>query len=72
MAKRSADIREMTDEELSRGMEENRRELLNLRLQLQTGQLENTARVRTVRREYARLRTEETVRQARHVADDAQ
>ena len=55
---KAAEIRELTDEELARTVEENRREALNLRLQAQTGQLENTARVRLVRRELARLETE--------------
>lgn len=58
-----ADIREMTDQELVRAVEENRRESLNLRLQAQTGQLENAARIRVVRRELARLLTERRQRQ---------
>jgi len=57
-----AAVREMTQEELARAIEDNRREALNLRLQAQTGQLENTARVRQVRRDIARLLTEQTVR----------
>ena len=60
-----AAIREMTDEELKRAVEEHRREALNLRLQAQTGQLENAARVRVVRRDLARLLTERTARLAR-------
>ena len=59
---KAADIRQMTEEELTRGMEENQREALNLRLQAQTGQLENTARVRLVRRDIARMLTEKTAR----------
>jgi large subunit ribosomal protein L29 len=59
---KAAEIRELTDEELTRAIEENRREALNLRLQAQTGQLENTARVRQVRRELARLETEHAAR----------
>jgi large subunit ribosomal protein L29 len=58
-----AAIREMTDEELTRAIEDNRREALNLRLQAQTGQLENTARIRTVRRDVARFVTEQTARE---------
>jgi len=57
-----AKIREFTDDELRRGLEENRREALNLRLQQQTGQLENTDRVRQVRRDLARLMTEQAAR----------
>ena len=59
---KAADIRELTEEELVRAIEENRREILNLRLQAQTGQLENTARVRAVRRDIARLLTERPAR----------
>ena len=57
-----ADIRELTDDELARAIEEHRREALNLRLQAQTGQLENTARIRLVRRDLARLFTERSTR----------
>ena len=60
-----ADIREMTDDELTRAVDESRREALNLRLQAQTGQLENTARRRLVRRDLARLLTEKKMREAR-------
>ncbi len=59
---KAADIREMTAEELKRAIDDNRREALNLRLQAQTGQLENTARIRLVRRDLARLQTEKTAR----------
>ena len=62
---KAADIREMTEEELARAIEEHRRESLNLKLQAQTGQLENTGRMRTVRRDLARLLTETTAREAR-------
>ena len=61
---KSAEIREMTDDELVRAVEEHRQERLNLRLQAQTGQLENSARVRLVRRDLARLLTEQTARAA--------
>jgi large subunit ribosomal protein L29 len=51
-------IAEMTDEELSRTLAESKRESFNLRLQSQTGQLENTARIREVRRDIARMLTD--------------
>jgi len=57
------EIRQMTDEELGRGLRENKREALHLRLQAQTGQLTNSARIRLVRRDIARMLTEQTVRQ---------
>lgn len=62
---KAAEIRELTAEELALRAEGCRRETLNLRLQAQTGQLENTARIRDVRRDLARLETERTARAAR-------
>ena len=50
-----SDIREYTDEELVKGLEDAQREYLNLRIQAKTGQLENTARLRLVRRDIARI-----------------
>lgn len=51
------ELRELDDDELEHRLAEGRRELLNLRFQLATGQLDNTARLGTVRREVARLLT---------------
>ncbi len=53
-----AEIRELTDEELAQKLEDGRAELFNLRFQQATSQLENTARVKTVRRDIARVQTE--------------
>lgn len=50
-------IREMTSEELSKKLRENRDELLTLRLKKNTGQVDNPARIRTLRREIARIET---------------
>ncbi len=60
--KKPAEIREMTPEELDRALAEDRKEIFNLRLQAQTGQLENPARIRLLRKEVARLETEKTAR----------
>ncbi|MBU6495585.1 MAG: 50S ribosomal protein L29 [Acidobacteria bacterium] len=60
MAKNSvrvAELRELPDHELLERLGESRRELFNLRFQLATGQLENSARLGHVRREIARLST---------------
>ena len=51
------EIRELTTEELTSRLRELKQEALNLRLQQSTGQLENTARRRLVRRETARVQT---------------
>ena len=47
----------MKTAELSNKLAEAKAELFNLRFQLATNQLENTARLRTVRREIARIAT---------------
>ena len=57
------EIRELTDEELAKKLEEGRAELFNLRFQMATSQLDNTARVTTVKREIARVQTEMRARQ---------
>lgn len=57
-----SDIREYTEEELVKGLEDAQREYLNLRIQAMTGQLENTARLRQVRRDVARIRSVENER----------
>ena len=48
---------QMTDEEIVNKLEENRRELFNLRFQHATGALENTARLALVKKQIARLLT---------------
>jgi len=62
---KAAQIRELTSDELTRQLEDGRREAFNLRMHQQTGQLENTGRIRVVRREIARLETEKTARARR-------
>ena len=58
-----ADIRELTDQELARKLEDGRAELFNLRFQMATSQLDNTARVTAVKRDIARVQTEMRARQ---------
>ena len=57
------EIRELTDEELAKKLEEGRAELFNLRFQMATSQLDNTARVTNVKRDIARIQTEMRARQ---------
>ena len=57
------DIRELSDEELTKKLEDGRTELFNLRFQMATSQLDNTARVKTVKRDIARVQTEMRARQ---------
>ena len=51
------DIRESSIDELSARLRDLKQEALNLRLQQATGQLENSARIKIVRREIARTLT---------------
>jgi large subunit ribosomal protein L29 len=57
MAEKKRDLREFTEDELRASYKTYKEELFNLRFQLATGQLENTARLRTVRRNIARVMT---------------
>ena len=52
-----ADIRDMTPDQLGDELIKLKREQFNLRFQKATGQLNNTARVRVVRRTIAKLKT---------------
>ncbi|MBI3452083.1 MAG: 50S ribosomal protein L29 [Rhodospirillales bacterium] len=52
-----SDIRAKTDDELKGELTDLRKEQFNLRFQRASGQLENTARVRHVRRDVARIMT---------------
>jgi len=53
----ASDLRARTPDELSDQLETLGKEIFNLRFQRASGQLENTARVRQVRREIARIKT---------------
>jgi large subunit ribosomal protein L29 len=56
MAK-AKDIKELSKDELAVRLRDLKQEALNLRLQKATGQLENPARIRQVRRDTARVLT---------------
>ena len=58
-----AEIRALSDEELAKKLEDGRAELFNLRFQMATSQLDNTARVKNVKRDIARVQTEMRTRQ---------
>lgn len=57
------DVQELSDEELAQKLEDGRAELFNLRFQMATSQLDNTARVAIVKRDIARVQTEMRARQ---------
>jgi large subunit ribosomal protein L29 len=54
---KASDVRAMSPDQLSDELMRLKKEQFNLRFQKATGQLENTARVRQVRRDIARLKT---------------
>src|SRR5439155_21425092 len=54
---KSSDVRAMTVDQLDDEFLKLKKERFNLRFQRATGQLENTARVRQVRRDIARIKT---------------
>lgn len=51
------EIREKTNEELNAEINTLKDELFNLRFHQATGQLENTARLKTVKKDIARIKT---------------
>ena len=57
MASKAAELRELPDEELYVRIDGAKEELFNLRFQLATGQLDNTARLRELRLDVARVMT---------------
>ena len=54
---KAKDIRKLTNLELDVRISELTQELFNLRFQLAVGQLENTARIKTVKRTIAQMKT---------------
>lgn len=54
---KAKDLAELSDDELNARLRDLKQEGLNLRLQQATGQLENSDRIRLVRREVARVLT---------------
>ncbi|PHS34269.1 MAG: 50S ribosomal protein L29 [Alkaliphilus sp.] len=54
---RANSLRDLTDVELNQKLLDSKSELFNLRFQLATGQLENPLKIRTVRKDIARVKT---------------
>jgi large subunit ribosomal protein L29 len=54
---RLSDLKAMSDDQLNDELLKLKKEQFNLRFQRATGQLENSSRVRIVRREVARIKT---------------
>ena len=60
---KAAEIRELSADELQEKLKEARAELFNLRFQMATSQLDNTARVKQVKKDIARIQTEMRARE---------
>ncbi|ACV23348.1 50S ribosomal protein L29 [Slackia heliotrinireducens] len=58
-----AEIRELSAEDLAAKLKDARAELFNLRFQMATSQLDNTARVKQVKKDIARIQTEMRARE---------
>jgi large subunit ribosomal protein L29 len=61
---KAADLRDKSPDQLRDQLAQLKKEAFNLRFQKATGQLENTARVRVVRRDIARLKTVAAMKRA--------
>ena len=61
---KTKELRELSDEELTKKLSEAKEELFNLRFQLSTAQLDNPLKIRQVRRDIARI---ETIRREREL-----
>ncbi|HEX5469238.1 MAG TPA: 50S ribosomal protein L29 [Gaiellaceae bacterium] len=59
---RARELRELSDDELDRRLADSRENLFNLRFQMATGALENTARIGIAKREIARILTVQSER----------
>ena len=64
---KNREIRELTDEELDAKVAELVRERYDLKCQIRTGELKDTAALRRLGRDVARLKTELTTRKAKAV-----
>jgi large subunit ribosomal protein L29 len=61
---KAADVMQLSDDQLKDEVIKLKKEQFNLRFQKATGQIENTARIRKIRRDVARLKTAQTARAA--------
>ncbi|MGI6216343.1 MAG: 50S ribosomal protein L29 [Coriobacteriales bacterium] len=60
---KASEIRELSNEDLEKALKDSRAELFNLRFQMATSQLDNTARIKLVKKDIARVLTEIRARQ---------
>ncbi len=60
---KASEMKDMTAEDLKLKEQDLRKELFNLRFQQATGEIENNMRIRTIRKDIARIMTVLTVKQ---------
>lgn len=60
---KAVEIRALSADDLQSKLKEARAELFNLRFQMATGQLDNTARVKEAKKDIARIQTEMRARE---------
>lgn len=68
---KATEIRDLGDAELVQKIKDARTELFNLRFRLATGQLDNPAQIKTVKKDIARLHTELRARELQAARDAA-
>ena len=66
---KASEIRDFSNDDLEKALKDNRAELFNLRFQMATSQLDNTARIKQVKKDIARVLTEIRARQINAAAD---
>jgi large subunit ribosomal protein L29 len=60
---KAKELRELSNDDLTKKLKDGRTELFNLRFQMATSQLDNTSRINIVKKDIARLLTEIRARQ---------
>ena len=68
---KASEIRELSNDDLEKALKDGRAELFNLRFQMATSQLDNTARIKLVKKDIARVLTEIRARQIQAAAKSA-
>ena len=66
---KAKEILELSNDELASRRRDLKEEMLNLRVQQESGQLENPARIREARREIARIETQLSARRQAEAAE---
>ena len=66
---KASEIRDFSNDDLEKALKDNRAELFNLRFQMATSQLDNTARIKQVKKDIARVLTEIRARQIKAASE---